>query len=226
MTRNGSAVENARSSDEAGEASPSESRKWRTAFEPRGMGVASVTTYGAGSFLSLRSSALIWKSREVIQRGSEPAPPAPLATPGSGRTSIDSMRPSVAGSSGSGNTRVIDLTGSATSSFSAGSVFDGGEISVSRVEAEEPIVKLKRWSGGQGSAGLNCSVRASTQVQAPGWAGDIFTKRSGRSSGPGFPAWSFWEPAPRGSCVKKIVTGSQRRRKRSGTTTGPERFAA
>src|SRR4051794_5957156 len=177
MTRNGSAVENARSSDEAGEASPSESRKWRTAFEPRGIGVASVTTYGAGSFLSLRSRALIWKSRAVIQRGSPlipPAPPAPRATPGNGRTSIDSMRPSVAGSSGSGNTRVIDLIGSATSSFSAGSVFDGGEISVSRVEDELPIVKLKRWSGGQGSAGLNWSVRASTQVQAPGWAGAIF----------------------------------------------------
>src|SRR6185312_16073289 len=185
------------------------------------MGVASVTTYGAGSFLSLRSSALIWKSRAVIQRGSELALPAPRATPGRGRTSIDSMRPSVGGSSGSGKTRVIDLTGSATSSFSAGSVFDGGEIRVSRVVAAVPIVKLKRWSGGQGSAGLNWSVRASTQLQAPGWAGAIFTKRSGWSSGPGFPAFS-----PRGSWVKKIVTGSHRRRKRSGTTTGPERFAA
>jgi hypothetical protein len=43
-TRNGSAVEKARSSDDSAAASPSESRKWRMAFEPRGIGVARVRT--------------------------------------------------------------------------------------------------------------------------------------------------------------------------------------
>ena len=117
----------------------------------------------------------------MITRGSLPAVPAPRAMPGSGRTSIDSIRPRICGSSGSGKTREIDLTGSAISSFSAGRVLAGGEIKVSSVVAPVPAApteNVKRCSGGHGSAGLNCSVRASTQLQAPGCAGAMRTKRS------------------------------------------------
>ena len=67
-------------------------------------------------------------------------------------------------------------------------------------------------SAGQGSAGRNCSVFASSQRKAPGCAGSIVTKRSAWSSG----------PAVRGaaSTAKKTVTGSQRRSIRSGTRRG------
>ena len=66
----------------------------------------------------------------------------------------------------------------------AGIVCDGADISVASVTDRPPTVQVKRVSGGQGSAGRNCRVRAFSQVKAPGWGGPTVAYLLGSSSGP------------------------------------------
>ena len=127
------------------------------------------------------------------------------------------MRASARGSSGAANVSAISSTGSRPSAPAAGSVSLGASISVASVVVWPSAVQRKRVRAGQASAGRNCSVRASSQVKAPGCDGASWTKRAGWSSGP--PA------AGPTSRAKNTVIGSQGRRKRSGTTTVPARPA-
>jgi hypothetical protein len=89
------------------------------------------------------------------------------------------IRPSAFGSIGAGNVRVIASIGGRSVSPAAGTVARGGERSVES-EVVRPSVVSENWaSGGHGSAGMNWSVLASSQRQAPGWLGSRVANASG-----------------------------------------------
>ena len=141
-----------------------------------------------------------------------------LPAPGSGAISTATARASVAGSTGSEKVSVISSSRASPSAPSAGWLATGAERRTASGKRRSPARTVTSASAGQGVAGWNWSVRPSSQVKAPGCSGVIVTKRSGCASGP-----------PRsGPCTvgKKRVTGSQRRRKRSGTSVTPSRAAA
>ena len=198
-TRNGSAVEKEISRADA-LASSSRARRRRTvARRPRARASRRVKTYVAGPERDGRSTALTVKSACVSTRA------APPPTPGRGRRSIVVMRASAAASSASGKTRVISLTCGNPSEPSAGVEELGVDMSVESVNVLASTFQVKRARAGHGSAGLNWRVWPSSQVNAPGWAGENVTKRCGLSSAP-----PCCGPISR---LKKIVTGSQRLRK-------------
>ena len=206
-TRNGSAVENVTSVNDSVGSSSSERRRWTIARIPSGIGLLRLSTYVAASELLLRSMTLSVKSSLFSHR----LPSGPI--PGRERSSTVTMRTRDSSSRGSANVSEIESTASSLSALFDGMVPVGGSMSVAKRAVFPSTVHVKRSSGGHGSAGRNCSVRASSQVNAPGCGGLAVTNRSGRSSGPPLAG-----PTSR---AKNTVTGSHRRRKRSGTTTVP-----
>ena len=134
-------------------------------------------------------------------------------TPGALRNSMVMSRASAAISTGSAKVSAIwsrSVTGSASSD---GEVDSGAGRSATSFARASFVFTSTRCSAFHGSAGRNCSARAPTHRHSPAVFGAIATKRSGLSSGP--PA------AGPVSASKKTVTGSQARRKRSGTTRAP-----
>jgi hypothetical protein len=108
---------------------------------------------------------LISKSWRDRRRVSSPA------SPGSGRCSIATARASASGAIGSGKVRAIASSGGRPSAPFAGWLEVGAAMSVARRKLLPSTLMVTVASGGQGSAGRNCSVRASSQVKAPGCDG-------------------------------------------------------
>ena len=122
-------------------------------------------------------------------------------------------RASTAASTGSVKVSAIWSSSVMPSALSDG-LLDTGTGSSGTSRAVRPSAVMSTFcSGLQASAGRNCSARGPSHCHAPATAGCMVTKRSGASSGP--PACG-----PR-SRSKNNVTGSQLRRKRSGTTLAP-----
>ena len=187
--------------------SSSESLKWTSARVPPGIGSCRSMTYCAGADRSARSITFTSKSASVRVR------PVAASTPGNGLSSMVTSFASAAASTGSGRVSEIAVTGSRPVAPPPGVVAVGADISVAKVAPWPATVTVKRVKGGHGSAGLNCSVRALSQVAAPAWAGARVTNFSGWSSAPPSAGPVSWS--------KKRVIGSQRRRNFSGTMMAP-----
>ena len=206
--RKGSAVAKENSRNDSVSLSSSARRMRTIVLIPGRIGSLRISTYEALSVRDRRSISLKVKSFLVSHRDlSDP-------TPGKGRNSSDTMFARAFGSSGSAKVSVMLFTCSSPSALSDGSVETGASIRVKSAVLFLSTVQMKRDSDGQGSEGWNWSVLPSIQRYAPGWSVSTVTYFLGWSSGP-----PSFRPRSR---EKKIVTGSQRRRKCSGITVVSE----
>ena len=84
-------------------------------------------------------------------------------------------RASASGAIGSGKVSAIASSGGKPSAPFTGWLAVGAAMSVARRKLLPSTLTVTVASGGQGSAGRNCRVRASSQVNAPGCDGSSFT---------------------------------------------------